>query len=63
MTFKEKNEKQEVLSNLNLIKQLRKLTKDEKIIERHLVKNVGILAMCDRFWQLGIDKRNAAMAK
>ena len=52
MTFKEKNEKQEVIYNLNLIKQLRKLTKDEKIIERHLVKNVGILAMCDRFWNL-----------
>ena len=49
MTQREKNNKEEVLSNLNLIKQLRKLTKTEKIIERHLKGNVSIITMCEKF--------------
>lgn len=58
----ERKEKLEVISNLNTIKQLRKLTKEERVIEKHLKANVSILPMCEKFWQIGIDRRNEAMA-
>jgi len=62
MTFKEKREKEDVVYNLNLIKQLRKLTKEETVIERHLKGNVSILPMCEKFWQIGIDERKKKSA-
>ena len=62
MTFKEKREKQEVLYNINLSKQLRKLNKEEKIIERHLRGNIGILSMCARYWDNCRKDRESQMA-